>query len=533
MKKNTKIVCTLGPSSDDISELEPMMIAGMNVARLNFSHGDYKHMKKIFANLRKAEKNTGKTIAILQDLQGPKIRLGNLPPEGVKVKHGELVCLSTAINTFKLGTFDISEFQGFGKFSERRRLQQPTGLVGPEVAKKPTLAEEISQNTTRRGSRRGNQLFPLRYFPVQYKNLHNDVKKGDLILVDDGYFELKVEKKDGRNIYCRVKNGGVFKSHKGINCPTASISAKALSPKDKEDLAFGVKQGIDYVALSFVKNAKDIEELRALLVRYKAPHVKIIAKIERREAIEPKTLEAIAQTADGLMVARGDLGIEIPAEQVPIVQKEIVRYGLLYAKPVIIATQILESMIKSPRATRAEISDAATAIFEHADAFMLSGETSVGDYPVEAVRTLSKVARATEHALHGKEHLLSNHLVATDMHITDATCYNAALLAKHIQADCIVVLTRTGYTARQIMKHRPSTPTITITYDPQVKKELELIWGLNDILVLDKNDHIESPAEAAKRVPALLKPLGVIKPNRELVIVNAGKRHNFITTVVV
>ncbi|MFA5842503.1 MAG: pyruvate kinase [Candidatus Gracilibacteria bacterium] len=475
MKKNTKIVCTLGPSSDDISELEPMIIAGMNVARLNFSHGDYEHMKKIFANLRKAEKNTGKTIAILQDLQGPKIRLGLLPEQGVPVKHGQRVIFSTGTDTFKPG--------------------------------------------------------PIATFPVQYKNLHNDVKKGDLILVDDGYFELKVEKKDGRNIYCHVQNGGVFKSHKGINCPTASISAKALSTKDKEDLAFGVKQGIDYVALSFVKNAKDIEELRALLVRYKAPHVKIIAKIERREAIEPETLEAIAQAADGLMVARGDLGIEIPAEQVPIVQKEIVRYGLLYAKPVIIATQILESMIKSPRATRAEISDAATAIFEHADALMLSGETSVGDYPVEAVRTLSKVARATEHALHGKEHLLSNHLVAIDMHITDATCYNAALLAKHIQADCIVVLTRTGYTARQIMKHRPSTPTIVITYDPQVKKELELIWGLNDILVLE--NRIESAAEAAKRVPSLLKPLGVIKPNRELVIVNAGKRHNFITTVVV
>jgi pyruvate kinase len=471
MKKHTKIVCTLGPSSDSISELEKMMSAGMNIARLNFSHGNYDHMKRIIANVRSASKKTDKTVAILQDLQGPKIRLGKLPDGGVPIKRGETIILVPGGKTYS----------------------------------------ESPQKT----------------FPVQYKNLHKDVKAGDTVLLDDGYYEVKIERKKGNQLYCKVKSSGVLKSNKGINCPTASITAKTITAKDKKDLEFGLKQGIDYVALSFVKSAKDINELRSLLKKHGHPNVKIIAKIERHEAV--KNLEEIAQATDGLMVARGDLGIEIPAERVPIVQKEIVRLGLLYARPVIIATQILESMIENPRATRAEVSDAATAIFDHADAFMLSAETSVGKYPVRAVRTLAKVAHAVESELAQNEHLLDNHLFASNMHITDATCYNAALLAEQINANLIVVITKSGYTARQIQKHRPKTRTIALTYNDAVRRQLQLIWGLNDTFVIDKK--IKSERDAAEMVPKLLKAIKSTKKDQELVVVNAGRRNNFITTV--
>jgi pyruvate kinase len=472
MKKNTKIVCTLGPASDDVTVLERMMCAGMNVVRLNFSHGTHDHMKALIRNIRKASDHCKKPVALLQDLQGPKIRVGDLPGEGIEIKKGSTIILSTRDKTFKKG--------------------------------------------------------PPSIFPVQYKHLHKDVKKNDLILLDDGYMELKVERVKSEHIFCTVRVGGTLKSHKGINCPTATISAQTITSKDKKDLAFGLKQNIDYVALSFVKSAQDILDLRALLKKAGKSHVKIIAKIERHEAVE--NLESIAAATDALMVARGDLGIEIPAEQVPIVQKEILHWGLLYGKPVIIATQVLESMIHNPRATRAEVSDAATAVFEHADAIMLSAETSVGKYPVKAVRTLAKVAHATEKEIKKKEFLLHNHLFKEDMPITDATCYNAAVLAQQIEANVIVVLTKTGYTAQQIMKHRTNTPVIAITHDPRVARQLQLVWGLNIILLTKKTLGTES--DAPKKVQQLLTKNQLCKSGHELVIVNAGKRNNFISTVV-
>ncbi len=476
--KNTKIVCTLGPSSDSISVLERMLEAGMNVARLNFSHGSYDHMKKIIGNIREASRTTGKTVAILQDLQGPKIRVGDLPKEGVVLGHGEEIILSTSV-------------------MDSNRVTLSTGATTPII-------------------------------PIQYRHLHRDVKVGDSILLDDGYMEVTVTRVQGEHIFCTIKTGGILKSHKGINCPTASIGAKTITQKDKEDLAFGLKNGIDFVALSFVKSSEDIHELRRLLAQHHHPEVQIIAKIERHEAI--KNLKAIAEEADGLMVARGDLGIEIPAEQVPIVQKEIVRFGLLYGKPVIIATQILESMIQNPRATRAEISDAATAIFDHADAFMLSGETSVGKYPVQAVRTLAKVAHATENELRKKEYLLANPFHNVDMPISDATCCNAARIAEDIRAEAIVVITKGGYTARQIAKHRPRTPIIAVTHDERVKRQLGLVWGINTILLTKQR--LGHDLTAARAIQNLLKKHNLVPHGKEVVIVNAGKRNNFITTVV-
>lgn len=472
MNKKTKIVCTLGPASDEQSTLEKMLDAGMNMARLNFSHGSYDHMKKIIKNLHAASKNTGKKVALLQDLQGPKIRVGKLPEKGMNLKRGQAIILTTDGKTFN---------------------EKPLKI------------------------------------PVQYRNLHKDVKKGDRLLLDDGYMEIEVMRKEGRHIHCKVRIGGVLKSNKGINSPTASISAKTITSKDRKDLEFGLKQNIDYVALSFVKSADDIHELRNLLKQKGHPEVQIIAKVERHEAV--KDIEAIVKATDAIMVARGDMGLEIPAEKVPVVQKEIVRLGLIYGKPVIIATQILESMIENPRATRAEISDAATAIFDHADAFMLSGETSVGKYPIRAVRTLAKVAYATEKELKKREHLLQNHLLKEDMPITDATCYNAALLAHDIRAKAIVIITRSGYTARQIMKHRPQTPVIAFTYSKKVKCQLQLVWGLNEIFVSDKN--LESEEIARKIVPKTLKSMKLVKPGNEVVIVNAGRKNNFLRTIVI
>lgn len=472
MKKNTKIICTLGPASDDVTVLERMISAGMNVARLNFSHGSTAHMEKLITNVHKAAKNLGKTIALMQDLQGPKIRVGQLPDEGVILKKSAHLILSTRDRTFKTDPLII---------------------------------------------------------PVHYKGLHKDVKKGDLILLDDGTMELIVADVQAEHIFCTVREGGLLKSHKGINCPTAHISANTITKKDLEDLEFGLKQGIDYVALSFVKSAHDIHELRQILEKNNASHVKIVAKIERHEAI--KNLKSIAAATDALMVARGDLGVEIPAEQVPLAQREILHWGLLYGKPVIIATQVLESMVQHPRATRAEISDAATAVFEHTDAIMLSAETSVGKYPVRAVRTLTKVANTMEKELSKKGFLLTNHRVSHDLPIMNATCFNAASLAEQIKAAAIVIVTRSGYTAEQIMKHRPHTPVITLTHDPAVARQLQLVWGINSVLLTHENPG--KMAHSPHAIQTLLKKNHLVKPGQELVIVNAGKHSSFISTLIV
>ena len=464
MKRKTKIVCTLGPSTDSVTEIERLLEAGMNVARLNFSHGSYEYMEKILKNLKEACLKTGKSVAILQDLQGPKIRLGKLPEKGIPVKRGEIIILSTDGKSFN-------------------------PLAGKMI-------------------------------PVQYRSLHKDVKSKDLILIDDGYIEVQVQKIVERKIYCKVKTSGVLKSHKGVNCPTASIKAASITAKDLADLKFGLKNEIDYVALSFVRKAEDIENLRKKLIENNHQHVQIIAKIERHEAV--KNLKEIAKASDGLMVARGDLGIEIPAEQVPIVQKEIVRIGRILGKPVIIATQI-------SKATRAEISDAATAIFEHADAFMLSGETSTGRYPFKAAQTLAKVAHAVEKEIQNRIYLTPNYLFNSSLSTQDAICYNAVILADKIKARFIVILTKTGYPVCQITKYRPHTPIVVITPHELVKRQLHLVWGIEDVLI--SGEKISSEDEAARLISSLLKKKKLAKTDQKIVIVNIGQRHNFITTV--
>jgi len=468
--KNTKIVCTLGPSSDSVSEITNLIHAGMNVARLNFSHGTHDHHLKIIKNLRTAEKKTGKRIAILQDLQGPKIRLGDLPPEGVLIKKGEKITLT--INK----------------------------IVGKKTAKETLI-------------------------PIQYKGIVKDAKPKDILLISDGIIEVKIEKVTKDSLICRVTAGGLLKSKQGVNSSTASISAKPITEKDRQDLIFGLKNNVDYIALSFVRNPEDIEELRNLINRHKK-NTKIIAKIERHEAV--KNLKKIIEITDGVMVARGDLGIDLPAEQVPIVQKRMIALANKYAKPVITATQVLQSMIENPMATRAEISDAANAVFDSTDAIMLSNESAVGKYPFRATATLSRVAETVEKEI-GKHPELLDHLAFKRVQGTiNATCMNACELARDTKADFIVVYTTSGYTARHTAKYRPSIPIITITPSEQVARELTLVWGLNKIYVTKITcKGSEKPTIIAK----YLNKIKAVKKGQKLVIVgSASEQEKIIST---
>lgn len=479
MENRTKIICTIGPASEHRSVLQKMLMAGMDAVRLNFSHGTYNQFAGIIRSSRQISKETGKEIAIIQDLQGPKIRVGKVPAEGIKVRKGEHVVLSTTVVTLRVPPLDCA--------------------LG----------------------RQGD-------IPVQYKNLGRDVKASDTLLIDDGLIELEVLSVNTAKtkIECVVKVPGVLKSHKGINVPTASVSAPALTSKDRRDVQFGIAHGVDYIALSFVKEARDIIELKRILQQKKS-HAKIIAKIERHEAI--KNMEEIVRASDSVMVARGDLGIEVPAECVPLYQKKIIHLCNIYGKPVIVATQMLDSMVSNPIATRAEISDAATAIFDHADSLMLANETAVGKYPVEATRTLSKVAGAVENDLKTQQHLLYLRR-PEDMPLTDATCLNACKIGNDINAKFIIAITRSGYTAREIAKYRPFIPIIVFTPDRNVARQMKLVWGVRESFVQFIN--LKNPLPQIRRTLLAHK---LLEPKDEIVVCNAGfgKREKLITTTMV
>lgn len=471
MENRTKIICTIGPASESESVLRKMLGAGLDCVRLNFSHGTHEQFSRIIHAVRRLSKSMGREIAVIQDLQGPKIRVGELPAAGIPVQHGNTVILSTHPVSLRQAHADI---------------------------------------------------------PIQYRDLPRDVKKGDTILIDDGLIELTVEKVNVQHtdIVCRVEVGGVIKSHKGMNVPTASISAEPLTAKDRKDVEFGVKHGVDYIALSFVREAKNIFELKRLL-RQKKSHAKVIAKIERHEAIT--NMEEIIQASDAVMVARGDLGVEIPAEEVPIHQKKIIHFSNVYGKPVIVATQMLNSMVENSRATRAEISDAANAIFDHADALMLSNESAVGKYPVEATRTLAKVAAAVENNLKKNPHLL-NLKRPEDMPIVNATCLNANKLAQDIHAKFMVAITRSGYTAREMAKYRPFIPIIVFTPDIHVARQMALVWGVRRAFV--QFIHLKNPVAQIRKT---LVSSELVKKGDEIVVCNAGfgRREKLITTTMI
>lgn len=414
--RRTKILCTIGPATASVEKLVELIWHGMDVARLNFSHGDHAAHLSIFNNIREAEKITGKTVGILQDLQGPKIRTGI-------VRDGS-VFLTTG-NEFVISADDIE------------------------------IGDEFRVGTT-------------------YKKIVREVRPGNTILLDDGYLILKVKAVKGNDIVTEIIKGGVLKNSKGIITPGVPSTAPSLSDKDIEDLKFGLEMGVDYVALSFVRSPKDVLELKTAMKIFKR-RVGIISKIERYEGC--LHIEEIIHESDGIMVARGDLGLELPAEQVPILQKSIIERCNFYGKPVIVATQMLESMINNPRPTRAEASDVANAVLDGTDCVMLSGETSTGSYPLESVEFMNKIIGSIENHYPVK---VSPHEIPIDEphNFSDALCKASCEIANQVGASAIIALTTGGYTAMNLAKYRPKQAIIAFTELATTERKLSLMWGI-------------------------------------------------------
>lgn len=419
--RRTKILCTLGPATSNVDTLIELINNGMNVARLNFSHGEHSAHKQLFDNLRIAEKETGKTIGIIQDLQGPKIRTGHVRNGSVDIETG---------NEFIISADDIPE------------------------------GDEQRVGTT-------------------YKNLVKEVKPGNIILLDDGYLILKVKSVKNNDIITEILKGGKLKNNKGIITPGVQSSAPSLSEKDIEDLKFGLELGVDYVALSFVRSAKDVLELKTAMKIFKK-QVGIISKIERPEGCSH--INEIIAESDGIMVARGDLGLELPAEEVPIIQKNIIKQCNYFGKPVIVATQMLESMISNPRPTRAEASDVANAVLDGTDCVMLSGETSTGLYPIEAVGYMDRIIRTTENHLQNNN--IPHEVPIDEFHnFSDALSKASCDIANQVCGKAIIALTTSGYTAINLSKYRPQQDIIAFSELQSTQRKLSLLWGIRSIWI--------------------------------------------------
>jgi pyruvate kinase len=415
MLKRTKIIATIGPASSSPAIIAKLIRAGMNAARLNFSHGERKDHKRRIRMIRQAAAKAGKQIALIQDLQGPKLRVGNMTDDAVALKRGNEVTLSTR-----------------------------------------------------------NVLGTSKMISVTYPRLKKDLKVGNTILLDDGRLGLRVIKSVAAGLTCRVVRGGVLKSHKGMNFPDARLTLPSLSHKDKEDLLFGIEQGVDYIALSFVRTAEDILRARHF-IQSRGADIPIIAKIEKPEAI--RNLDEIIIASDGIMVARGDLGVEMSPEQVPLLQKRIIMACAEAEKPVITATQMLESMIENPLPTRAEASDVANAILDGSDCVMLSGETAVGNYPVQAVEFMTKIALSAEPSLPPRPPEL-------EIHRTEESIAHAACRAvEELPARAIVTFTQTGAMALLVSKHKPVVPIIAATPDERVARKMSLYWGVMPVIM--------------------------------------------------
>jgi pyruvate kinase len=418
MLRKTKIVCTIGPASESVEKLIELINAGMNVSRLNFSHGNFEEHGQRIKNIREAAKLTGKTVAILLDTKGPEIRTHNMVNGAIELKAGENIIISM---------------------------------------------EEIEGTTE--------------IFSITYPGLIEDVHVGSRILLDDGLIGLEVTNVDKikNQIYTKILNSGTLKNKKGVNVPGVSVNLPGITEKDKQDILFGIEQGIDFIAASFVRRSKDVFEIRQLLEENNAQQIHIIPKIENQEGVD--NIDEILEISDGLMVARGDLGVEIPAEEVPLVQKMLIKKCNALGKPVITATQMLDSMQRNPRPTRAEASDVANAIFDGTDAIMLSGETAAGLYPVEAVQTMHNIAARAEQALDHKK-ILSTRSKDSDHNATDAIGQSVAHTALNLEASSIITPTESGHTARMISKYRPKAPIVAVTANSSVSRRLSLVWGV-------------------------------------------------------
>ncbi len=455
----TKIVCTLGPTSNTKKVLTEMVEAGLNVARLNFSHGTYEQHAKMLNTIRGIAKKHGKVVSILQDLQGPRIRIGDIGKKPRFLVKGEKVIITTS---------------------------------------------RISSNSVK--------------LPITYNKLHQEIKHGHRILIVDGLINLVVEKVVGRDIHCEVHVGGEVNTHKGINLPDTNIKISSLTEKDREDLVFGVQHQVDFCGLSFVRSAKDVLELRKLLdaaakklkIKNHYP-VQIIVKIERKEAID--NLDEIIDVTDGVMVARGDLGIELPAEDVPLLQKMIIEKCLQKSKPVIVATQMLDSMIVNPRPTRAEVSDVANAVIDHADAVMLSGETANGKYPVESVAMMRKITTKVEGSEY--DNLVVQNYVKKLEAPDEAIGRIANILSQSIKAKLILVASLSGYSGRIISRYRPELPIYVACNSDRIKHQLQLSWGIRPF-VLPMCHTIE---ELFDRAIKYLLEVKAVKKGQKIIII--------------
>lgn len=419
--RKTKIVCTIGPASESEEMLEKLMNAGMNVARLNFSHGSHEEHKARIDTIRKVAKRLNKTIGLLLDTKGPEIRTHNMKDGVIVLEKGKEVTVS------------VNEVEGTpGKFS------------------------------------------------ITYENLINDVNVGSYILLDDGLVELQVKEidKDKGEVKCDILNTGELKNKKGVNLPGVKVNLPGITDKDADDIRFGIKENVDFIAASFVRRPSDVLDIRQILEEEKA-EISVFPKIENQEGID--NIEEILEVSDGLMVARGDMGVEIPPEQVPMVQKDLIRKCNKLGKPVITATQMLDSMQRNPRATRAEASDVANAIYDGTDAVMLSGETAAGQYPEEAVKTMRNIAVSSEAAQDYKK-LLNDRTKLVETSLVNAIGVSVAHTALNLNVKAIVAATESGSTARTISKYRPHSDIIAVTPSDKTARECAIVWGVNPVV---------------------------------------------------
>lgn len=456
--KRTKIVATIGPASAAPATLEKMMQSGLNVARINFSHGSHDSNLHLLETVRATSEKTGQPVGILQDLQGPKIRVGKLPDGGVELVEGKEVQLQAGL------------------------VEAPAGII-----------------------------------PVPYDRLAADLSKGDRILLEDGRKELEVVDVRGRKIRATVLLGGRLISYKGINVPTVSLSIDSMTEKDEHDLIFGLRQHVDFVALSFVRQADDVVRLKKLIVTHALADRQplVIVKVEKHEALQ--NLDAILQVTDGVMIARGDLGLETPVARLPIAQKMIIKKCLAYGKPVITATEMLGSMENNPRPTRAEVTDVANAVIDHTDAVMLSAETATGRYPVRAIEVMAEIIEQTEQSPlddlalppEAKEHTLPHALGAA-----------AVELAQRAAAKALVITTESGYSARALARWRPGLPIYAASENPRTIQQLTLSWGVQPVFV----DSYTQPEKMVALVTETLKKKKLLKAKDRIIVVSGLQR---------
>ena len=452
--RKTKIICTLGPSTDKGDVLRELIANGMNVARFNFSHGSYEEHGGRLANLKALREELGKPVAALLDTKGPEIRLKEF-------KNG--VEMLEAGQTFTLTTREVEG------------------------------TKEICS--------------------VTYKDLPHDVHEGGTIMLDDGLIMLRIEKVTDTDITCTVLNNGKIKTKKGVNVPGVHLSMPYLSQKDREDIIFGIQNGFDFIAASFVRTAQDVYDIRNLLNEYDS-NIRIIAKIENREGVN--NIDSILSAADAVMVARGDLGVEIDFTELPGIQKNIIDRSFSFGKPIVTATQMLDSMMVNPRPTRAEISDVANAIYDGTSAIMLSGETAAGAYPVEALKTMSAIAERTENEPHYRDERFKD-AAHGQISVSDATAHAACLTARDVNAAAIVTVSESGNTARLLSKYRPTQPIIACVMNEQVQRQLSLSWGITSLLM----GPAKSTDELIEMSTALAQKNGYLH-NGELAVVTAG-----------